>query len=154
MSGGANGDLRQAKLNFAPPSQTDKTKTPQVIISGTNNDVNTTGKQSKRGRTDFEDPGTTDDTSDDSRPTSESDNSHHSLFNSDSTGTVIDRTDHEMEHANPRESVLQSNEQDHRPRLVRLERLHDKADRYSSHIGFLKECKDYRFFRFCKGCLK
>ena len=29
-----------------------------------------------------------------------------------------------------------------RPRVIRLERLKDKADRYSSHISFLKECKD------------
>ena len=44
----------------------------------------------------------------------------------------------------PRETNEFTNldEGDLRPRLVRLERLKDKADRYSSHIGFLQECKE------------
>ena len=60
-----------------------------------------------------------------------------SLFNSDSTATIRD-----LRERGPREyraPIKRSQDDTERLKIVRLERLKDKEDRYSSHISFLKE---------------
>ena len=149
-SGSANNEQRQTKLTFAlSKSPTDKHVNPHEQQSGTqSNSNNTEGNRSKRGRMELEGgnnegagnhhlqvPGSH------NIPTSDSDNS---LFNSDrdSISTIINRNERGTDDTGPRESNNIHSEDDHKPRVIRLERLRDKADRYSSHIGFLKECRD------------
>ena len=70
--------------------------------------------------------------------------SENFLFDRDSVSTIIGSQAEQPPNTTPRETNEYTNvhEDDLKPRLIRLERLKDKADRYSSHIGFLKECKE------------
>ena len=146
---------KQTKLNFAPKkSHADNDTNPQPSTNGSkSNYFNTNeGNRPKRNRIEFEQPITDDNIhlqvpGYDAR-TSGSDSS---LFSSDSISTIIDRNDL-TERANnadltgPREDLNNNNnrytEDEHKQRVIKLERLRDKADRYSSHIGFLKECRE------------
>ena len=142
-SGSANNDApRQTKLTFAKPAAPHKVQQQQQSGMTSNAEPTTDGSQnkSKRGRIEFEE-------SDNETPVNHlqipapriSTESNSSLFDSDSVSTIIDSADKRT----PQESHPR-NEDDHKPRVIRLERLRDKADRYSSHIGFLKECKETR----------
>ena len=75
-----------------------------------------------------------------------------SLTNSDSRNTVIDNGEREgpFEHRSPSKSNTDKTNKSYtnldddaeRIAIIKLERLKDKEDRYSSHISFLKECLD------------
>ena len=64
--------------------------------------------------------------------------SDSSLFASDSVQTIKGGP-HESKDPPPSAKYTQDT---HKRDAIRLERLRDKADRYSSHIEFLKECRD------------
>ena len=70
--------------------------------------------------------------------------SENSLFDRDSVSTIIGTQAGATPNTTPKEpnEYTHADDSDLKPRLVRLERLKDKADRYSSHIGFLKECRE------------
>ena len=68
--------------------------------------------------------------------------SEMSLFNADSITTIIDAPPRESlpAHRTNNEHFLTTDEID--VKVIKLERLRDKSDRYSSHIEFLKEFRD------------
>ena len=156
MSGAANTNVDgQRKLNFAPSRPAGQHANPQegAGTSMTNNDDN----RSKRGRFELEntESGNNNNNNNEANSSAQhlripsatninSSESENSLFNSDrdSISTIIDGTNADRrEIVIPRENNI-TNEDDFRPRIIRLERLRDKSDRYSSHIQFLKECRD------------
>ena len=71
--------------------------------------------------------------------TPQSSDSTGSMYSSDSTNTVIDLSGRG---SRVQRTQMRSDDDDdmERVKIVRLERLKDKEDRYSSHIAFLKEC--------------
>ena len=66
--------------------------------------------------------------------------SEMSLFNADSITTIIDGSQRESlpAHRTNNDHFLTADEID--VKAIKLERLRDKSDRYSSHIEFLKDC--------------
>ena len=112
---------------------------------------NLSGHRQKRGRTELE-PEQTDDNNGqllrvpnirgaDNDVLSPTESTSSLLFSSESAITVTGQ----QEDVPPIESVnrVQNNDNDanNKMKAVRLERLRDKSDRYSSHIEFLKECR-------------
>ena len=72
-----------------------------------------------------------------------------SLFSNESRDTIINTDDRGKQKAPkeysapPRSTYLNVNDDDaERIKIIKLERLKDKEDRYSSHIQFLKECSN------------
>ena len=146
-AGGAND--KQSKINFSTSSHSDNQRSAQVN-NGANNitDANTGGNTNsgrvKRNRTQFEQTETSDHHL--RVPDINGSGSDSSLFDSDSNITVVNNGNHD---GNPIESpsrlhltdnsVDRGTDERHKARIIRLERLRDKQDRYSSHIGFLKE---------------
>jgi hypothetical protein len=149
-SGGAK--EKQTTLNFSPSSQPDNTRNSQLHNNNNASDtIENTGDETisnrqKRNRTEFEQS----DNNDRNHlqiPDVRASESESSLFSSDSNMTVIDR--HVNIGVGPIESASVNNinidtnlvtDEKHKPRIIRLERMRDKADRYSSHIEFLKDC--------------
>ena len=155
MSGAANTNVDgQRKLNFAPSRPAGQHANPQegAGSSRTNNDDN----RSKRGRFELEPTGGNNNNDNNEANSSAqhlrvpsatditSSESENSLFNSDrdSINTIIDGTNAERVVITPPRENNITTEDDFRPRIIRLERLRDKSDRYSSHIQFLKECRE------------
>lgn len=142
---------KQTTLNFTRPSQTDNHRNSQntnasdIINANTGSDNNS--NRSKRNRLEFEQPEVNErhhhlQVPD---PRVNASDSNSSLFSTESIVTVIGG--HETDSAIPIESASVDNisnatDERHKPRIIRLERMRDKADRYNSHISFLKECRD------------
>ena len=142
MSGAASNNAKQTNIKF---TRVPKEQEPHAAAASSN--TNNERRVQKRGRFEIE-------------PVAEPPNGAHlrvpppitpsssdsSLFDRDSIGTIIDveRQEDPIPNATPRETNEFTNidEEDMQPRLIRLDRLKDKADRYSSHISFLKECKE------------
>ena len=68
-----------------------------------------------------------------------SSDSNSSLFTNDSVETIKSNKPRESKDPNP---IAKYTQDTHKRDAIRLERLRDKRDRYSSHIEFLKECRD------------
>jgi hypothetical protein len=153
-TGGAND--KQAKINFPTSSHPDNQRNAQDSADNTN-DVNegdnTNSGRAKRNRTQFEQA----ETSDHHLrvpPDNNGSGSDSSLFDSDSNITVIvndnDGDDGKLPIESPSitnttdNSVDRGTDERHKARIIRLERLRDKQDRYNSHIGFLKECHEHK----------
>ena len=134
--------------------QHDNPPNPSTSDGTNNQDANAQQEiqqnRAKRGRTDFEDntedPNAmrTDDRADAERlpvpdPTRQSE-SDSSMFSSDSASTVKIIPPREDQRIRQQEQNREA-EDVHKVNVIRLERLKDKSDRYSSHIQFLKECK-------------
>ena len=68
--------------------------------------------------------------------------SEMSLFNADSIDTIVNGLPRESlpAHRTNNDHFLTAEEID--VKAIKLERLRDKSDRYSSHIEFLKDCRD------------
>ena len=139
MPSGAASNVKQSTLKFLPSSQTDNPRNSQHTNASDNTD-NATGEDTnnnrQRNRVENE-------LGNDLQMDIGAVGSETSLSGADSVLTVIDRNDTGVD---PVESAMADNfiedvtDDRHKPRIIRLERMRDKADRYDSHIEFLKDC--------------
>ena len=132
------GAKKQTEIRFNL-SQHESNKLPSNRDqSGTDNQPNLLPK-SKRPRSELEDNNTANELQLPETPGVTPIGSATSLDFTASRETIIDPDD--MGPREDRSSTKTNADEDaERIRIVRLERLRDKSDRYSSHIGFLKEC--------------
>ena len=113
-----------------------------------NDDERQISAAQKRLRTEFEDTNNEDNNHlDVSTRILTTDGSAASLFGSESHATIRNTSDQDAEgpreyRASNRSPFLLNEDDTERIKIVRLERLRDKEDRYSSHIEFLKECRE------------
>ena len=143
MSAGGAKD-KQTTLNFVRSSQTDNQRNNNSSNTGNTNDDNNNNR-SKRGRTEFEQEVNEQDqlplpVPDVRINASDSDGE---LFSSESVSTVVDGNEIRrgpIESASINDLPHATTDDKHTPRIIRLERMRDKADRYHSHIDFLREC--------------
>ena len=78
-----------------------------------------------------------------------SDGSAASIFSNESRTTIVNNPDQvapmePREYRAPARSTYLDDDDAERLKIIKLERLKDKEDRYSSHIQFLKECHEAR----------
>ena len=130
MSGGASTNAKQTNIKFTPMSK-DKPQEPQIDTAETSINDN---ERTKRGR--FEMENNDDTTGTNLRVPAPATSitpsgSKQSLFDRDSIATIIGTEQQQPPNTTPRETNEFTNvdEGDLRPRLIRLERLKDKADR-------------------------
>ena len=153
-TGAASNKVQQTMLKFTTGQHDNLLQNPSTSDGTNNEDANAQQEiqqnRAKRGRTDFEgnteDPNATrtDDGAGVERlpvpdPARQSE-SDSSMFSSDSASTVkivLPREDQRIR----RQEKDREAEDIHKVNVIRLERLKDKSDRYSSHIQFLKDCK-------------
>ena len=152
-AGGAND--KQAKINFPTSSHPDNQRNAQVNadnINDANEGDNNNSGRAKRNRTQYEQE---EDSNHHLRvPNNSGSGSDSSLLDTDSNITVIvndkDGEDDILPIESPSITNTTGNSADrgtderHKARIIRLERLRDKQDRYNSHIGFLKECHQHK----------
>ena len=136
--------MNQSKINFKPgtaaiPVLTKTTTASADTLEDNENDMNS--ERSKRQRTDhteeFEEGELRDDLLQIPNEL-DSAGSEQSLFNSDSISTIVETGPKESQPArrtNINSHFLTAEELD--VKVIKLERLRDKSDRYSSHIEFL-----------------
>ena len=133
----STGSAIQSKLTFERKGQHDTAKAKKGNTSTRNDDdIEFESHATKRTHLQLEEGNTDHLELPDNSPRNSS--STGSMFSSDSTATIKDPRER-----GPREyraPIVRSEDDTERLKIVRLERLKDKEDRYSSHISFLKEC--------------
>ena len=141
-----SGSARQTTLPFNKEGLADASKNNREDdrIDDENENEDITASQ-KRTRTDFEI-----NNDDDNGLPLDTDASTASMFSSNSRETIKNASHTGQEKRVPREyrppigtaNIRHEDDSAERVKIVRLERLKDKEDRYSSHIQFLKDCKE------------